>query len=354
MSDAVEFFEDPTPSGEAGVWILQLLAESMHDLLSQHTVPVMLDCAQIGIGIVDLPRILGFFAAYRLRSVGVHPETLAKEREAVLRTIWGDFLGEERIKRLGPKTQGLLKAAAASAQRKLEKGKFEFSWLERCHARARSFLDGLLASRPLAGMHSLPETKVRVVEDPSGRRYCASTQPGHGEIQWAHQNVAHALTQMLLAERVLFHEYLSHVIPRNPALGRSVTEDWLVSLLEDLYFGGEGEPYWLGALWTTLREDLEDYVEKMEAGSTLDPVKSKGIKGVATVASDLLRNAPDPYWRFTEKVVAIPVEEEVEQILADILGYLATVGPEEAEKALTRKYKTVQELHQWLGLGGSR
>jgi hypothetical protein len=75
------------------------------------------------------------------------------------------------------------------------------------------------------------------------------------------------------------------------------------------------------------------------------------MKGVATVASDLLRNAPDPYWRFTEKLVAIPADEEVEQILVDLLAYLAAVGPEEAEKALTRKYKTVQELHQWLGLG---
>lgn len=91
--------------------------------------------------------------------------------------------------------------------------------------------------------------KVRVAEDPAGRMYCPSTQPGRGEIQWAHQNIAHSLANMLLAERVLFHQYLSHVLPRNPVLGRSVTEDWLVALLEDLYRERKGEPYWLGASW---------------------------------------------------------------------------------------------------------
>jgi hypothetical protein len=31
----------------------------------------------------------------------------------------------------------------------------------------------------------------------------------------------------------------------------------------------------LGALWTTLREDLEDYVEKTETGRMLDAVKRR-------------------------------------------------------------------------------
>jgi hypothetical protein len=351
MSATVAFFESPTPGCESGVWILQLLAESMHDTLTQHTVQVMVDCAQIGMGIVDLPRILGFCAAYRLRSVGDAPATLVKDREAALQSVWDDFLHERRIQRLGAKTQSLLNVASTNTQRKLQKGNFDFSWLERSHERARSFLNAFLASRPLAGFNSLPEMKVRVLEDQSGRMYCASTQPGRGEIHWAHQCVAHALSNMLLAERVLFHEYLSHVIPRNRALGRSVTEEWLVALLETLYYGRKGEPYWLGASWTTLREDLEDHVVKIATATFTDPVRSKGIKGVAAAASDLLQNAPAPYWRFTEALLAIPAEEDVEQILLELLGYLATVGPEEAERALTSKYNNINELHESLGLG---
>ncbi|MGC1604885.1 MAG: hypothetical protein WA748_05135, partial [Candidatus Acidiferrum sp.] len=103
MSHTVEFSKDTTPGGEAGVWILQLLAESMHDLLTQHTVQVLVDCAQIDLGIVDLPRILGFFSVYRLRSVGDDPASLVKHREGALKNIWDDFLREERIKRLGAK-----------------------------------------------------------------------------------------------------------------------------------------------------------------------------------------------------------------------------------------------------------
>src|SRR5580704_9849376 len=116
MSATVAFFESPTPGCESGVWILQLLAESLHDTLTQNTVQVMVDCVQIGMGIVDLPRILGFFAAYRLRSVGDAPATLVKDREAALQSVWDDFLREPRIQRLGAKTQSLLKAASTSTQ----------------------------------------------------------------------------------------------------------------------------------------------------------------------------------------------------------------------------------------------
>jgi hypothetical protein len=346
----VDFIGSPTPGLHAGVWLQQLLAESLHGILASNYQQIAVDCARNELGLADLARILGGFAAQRLPPVGDEEKTLVQDREKALKFIWDDFLKENRIQKLSRNTRDLLKSGSAETKQKLQQGKFDFSWLEQAHTGARRFIDEFLKSRALEGMSSVPAVKVFVVEDREGRMFCARTQAERGQILWAHQNVAHALTNMLVAERVLAHEYLSHVLPRNGGLGRAVTEQWLVALLQDLYERRKGEPYWPRAIFRTLRHDLEEHVAGKAANRGLEMIRSLGVRGVESAASDLFENAPERFWRFTDELLTIPVEEDVEQVLLDLMVYFAVAGPDAVEAALTRKYSNIRELHKALAL----
>lgn len=348
----VEFMELPTPGLETGIWILQLIAESLHRVFTKHYKQIAVDCARRELGLADIARILGGFASQRLPTVGNSPETLAGDHERVLKDIWDDFFRENRIRILPSETLHLLREAEAETRKKLSAGKPNFSWLEHAHLQARQFVKHFLKSRTLVMRGPVPFVKVIVVEDLSAQMFCASTQRGRGEIRWAHQNVPHALLNMLVAERVLAHEYLSHLIPLNGMLGRSVSEQWLVALLQDLYRHTSGVPHWPGVVFPALRRDLEEHVVRMEEAKnrTGEVVHSIGILGVETAGSDLMANAPDPYWRFTEMLLMIPAEEDVEGLLAEIMGYFAVAGPDKVELALSRKYNNIKVLHAWLGL----
>jgi hypothetical protein len=157
---------------------------------------------------------------------------------------------------------------------------------------------------------------------------------------------------MLVAERVLSHEYLSHVLPPNTALGRAVTEQWLVALLQDLYERKKKKPFWPGAIFRALRHDLEEHVVGMvkAPNPALEMVRSLGVRGVESAASDLLENAPERFWRFTDELLRVPAEEDVEEALLDLMAYFAVAGPEAVENALTRKYSSIKELHKLLAL----
>ena len=349
----VGFNDRPTPGLESGVWIQQLLAESFYGILSGNDQQIAVDCGRNGLGLADLPRILGGFASQRLPPVGDDEENLVRDREKALKLIWDDFLKENRIQKLHRKTRDLLKAGATETEEKLRRGQFAFSWLEQAHTEAREFIDQFLKSRALDGMPSVPDVKVIVVEDRPARMFCARTQAERGQILWAHQNVPHALTNMLVAERVLAHEYLSHVLPRNAALGGAVTEQWLVALLQALYDGKEGEPFWPGVIFRALRQDLEQHVAGLEKATNpvLEMIRSLGVRGVESVASDLLENAPDRFWPFTDKLLTIPAEEDVQEVLVDLMAYFAVVGPDAVENALTRRYRDIKELHELLALG---
>jgi len=79
-------------------------------------------------------------------------------------------------------------------------------------------------------------------------------------------------------------------------------------------------------------------------------IRSLGVRGVESAASDLFENAPERFWRFTDELLTIPVEEDVEQVLLDLMGYFAVAGPDAVEAALTRKYSSIKELHKTLAL----
>lgn len=351
----VEYSQAPTPGLEAGVWVLQLLAESLHSLFSEHYRQIAVDCARQELGIGDLPRILGGFAAERLPDIGEKPETLHEDSRRELKIIWQNFLREKRIGKLGPKTRKLLEKAAGETQRRLKVEKISFSWLERAHERAREFIDDFLRTNPIGTITSVPEIEVKVVLDATGQMFCASTRREQGEILWAHQNVAHALLNMLLAERVLAHEYLSHILPVNSELGRPVSEQWLVALLQDLYRDKAGEPHWPGTAFRALRQDLVNHVSLIEDAPNphQERVHALGMIGVETAGSDLLLRAPEPYWRFTKAIMTIAADENVEEILGELMGYLGDIGPEGVETAVSRNYKNIRDLHKWLGLGKS-
>src|ERR1043166_8106385 len=101
----VGFDDSPTPGLEAGVRIVQLLAESLHRVFAANYQQIVVSGARIGLGLADLVRILGGFAAQRLPTVGDNPATLVADRKKTLSRIWDDFFNENRIQKLDEETR---------------------------------------------------------------------------------------------------------------------------------------------------------------------------------------------------------------------------------------------------------
>lgn len=69
--------------------------------------------------------------------------------------------------------------------------------------------------------------------DEAGTQFCASSSPLLREIHWTLHPFEHSLFGAMVAPRVLEHEYVSHLIPRNQYLSKGVREVWLVETLEE-------------------------------------------------------------------------------------------------------------------------
>jgi len=319
MKGTVQFSESPTPAFQAGVWILQLIAEALRGVLSSNDKRLAQECANAGLSSIDIPRILGGFAAQRLPSIGSDSKrTIDKQKEEVLESIWDDFLRENRIKKLPRPTLILFEKQAKHTIQTMRHTEFNFAYLERANQDAHAFVVSLLKAHGLQDLLTGGPTNVNVVEDLDLRMYCAGLRPGGGTILWAHQNVPHALTAMVLAERVLAHEYLSHRAPRNSSLGLAVSERWLVALLQNVYLSSATEPYWWNVLWPIFRNDLEDHIARIESAKnpSLEMVRTSGYAGVEAAASSLQDNAPDSYWRFTADILRTSPDDNMETTLS--------------------------------------
>jgi len=178
--------------------------------------------------------------------------------------------------------------------------------------------------------------------------YCAGADRTKGGILWAQRVVPYALNAMVLADRVLVHEYLSHLVPRSSSLGRIVCEQWLVALLLEAFVQKRGEPTWRNYLWPIFRNDFEEYVHAVEKASNpaLNKMRSFGYAGVEITASSLYLNAPEAFWKFTSEILRTDEDEEGRQgsEIMDVILHLTYIGADESMKFLYRKYMNINEL----------
>lgn len=347
MKESVKFVPEAMPAFEAQVWILQLLAEALEQPMNLPR--LVYDCADLELGTFDVLRILGGFAAQRLPTIGSDPKKPSSEQsQAALALVWNDFFNDDRISRFSPAVLAEFKDKERRSLERLAKTPFNFAYLKKANRAAHAFVRALLGTQQLDDLLVAEPAPVSVVEDLLSTMFCAGSDHSSGEIQWAQQMIPHALSAMVLADRILAHEYLSHLVPRNSSLGRIVCEQWLVALLQEAFLQKSGEPTWRNHLWPVFRHDFEEHVHAVEKARNpaLARMRSFGYAGVETTASSLYLNAPEEFWRFTAEILRVDQEEDEQQAsqIKEVILHLTYLVPEESQKLLSSKYKNIHGL----------
>ncbi len=353
MSDTVQFQQAPLPAHESILWVTQLLAQAVQEILA--TNDVVYDLDEVGLSSIDVPRLLGYFAARRLPTIGSSPPKggeggLDNERSESLRYIWNDFLQEDRIRRLPRRLLAFFEQHRDANMTAAMSGPLSFEYLRQANRAAHSFVQALLKQQSLDPLLPNSPADVDIVPDPESKRYCAASDSHSGRIQWALQIVPHALPAMVLIERVFAHEYLSHLVPRNRALGRAVTERWLVALLHETYLADPSQPQWKNILWPEYRKALEDHVAGIENAKNpaLNLVRTAGYAGLEVSAAALYHIAHRVFWKFTHDILTSASNEDANWIDRVLLTF-ANLAPAQSKKILSCKWNNIKELHDEAG-----
>jgi len=300
-----------------------------------------------------VPRILGFFAARRLPAIGSSRGSGAganHERSEALASIWSDFLQEDRIKRSSKSLLALFEQHRDATLKASREGALTFDYLRDANHSAHAFVQTLLKEQGLGRLVPDVPADVDIVPDPETKMYCAASDSQSGRIQWALQIIPHGLSATVLVERVFAHEYLSHLVPRNPNLGRSVLERWLVALLQEAYLMDPSQLNWKNVLWPDYRRALEDHVAGIEnaRNPALNLVRTVGYAGVEEVAMALYNRARRAFWRFTHQILTSTSPGDASKIDRLLLSF-ANLGPAESKKILSRKWSNINQLHDAAG-----
>jgi hypothetical protein len=156
---------------------------------------------------------------------------------------------------------------------------------------------------------------IRISWDQYGVRASASSSRTAREITWTFQHFARALWSALAAEPVLQHEYLSHLVPRNPDLSSRVREGWLMeALMAEIRDGGPD-----GQLDLRLLKYLR---ERLGADPELGDLAAYGSLGLLDTAVFIRIRNPALFWGVTREMLAMEPGAEAARQVDEVLREL--------------------------------
>jgi hypothetical protein len=151
--------------------------------------------------------------------VAAHTEEGIEEVSAI-DGIWEAAFASPKFRNTTGASREILEAIRAQSLAELPKPD-AFSDLVDANATAHRYTKDILKRHGLAGLLVEP-AQVEIFADLKAVHFCAGTSRIANKIRWAYQPVAHALEGIVLADLVLAHEYLSHLVPMNSRLDQSV------------------------------------------------------------------------------------------------------------------------------------
>jgi hypothetical protein len=140
--------------------------------------------------------------------------------------------------------------------------------------------------------------------DEAGTQFCASSSPLLWEIHWTLQPFEHSLFGAMTTPRILEHEYVSHLLPKNQCLSMGVREVFLVDTLEEEHRNDvEESPRNRAAemkLDSWFRTMLEQHFYRAHQASRTD------LRDFEEVAVRLRRRSASDFWKMTAEILRLP------------------------------------------------
>jgi len=261
----------------------------------------------------------------------------ADRREHVI-NIWQSFTSSILISRAPNSVKSAFKKAHEVISTRIGRGLDPLEYLATANERAHTWMLDLLSKRGLKDLLSSQPVAMSVFWDQAGRCPIASSSRLEGEIVWAFQPYAHSLWGALVADHVIAHEYLSHLVPRNLSPWRKVREGWLMELLlsEIRNSSSEERRFDLFALEHLQRRPVEAF-------------DSYALYSVRAVADVFLSHTPDLFWRLTGEILRLDDGEERAQQVEDLIQKLADLRLDELKtEILSRADWSLEGLSSYL------
>jgi hypothetical protein len=240
---------------------------------------------------------------------------------------WDSFAARQRAKKAPQKVQELFATGRKTIEGMLQTGFDPRRYLGEVNERARAAVEALATRIGLPGQPPIELAPITISWKPitiseQGQFIWPST--GGRAIAWVFQYHRSALWAAVLAEIILQHEYLSHLLPQSDSLSETIREGWLMEALQ-VEIRERGE-----------RSDLIvfAYVRDNLNGLPRDQRLAWVAAGIEAVRKDL-------FWNLTRDILAelpghIP-QGRADAVLSFLLGFTDT---DERRKFLEKPHLT--------------
>jgi hypothetical protein len=261
---------------------------------------------------------------------------------------WIQFFNYEDIGKLSQKVLKSLEAAHADSLRFAGEQDTVISDLTTAHQRGHLLVKSMLESNGLRSLFCEPASLV-VSYDHTAMYYCAAASPLEHQIRWVHQPVPHSLHGALFPDLIIAHEYLSHLIPRNPRLDKSIPEVWLIVALiqwmEDHWEPSEDRA-WRRQLWFHLREAIRAHLMKHASlkDTREDQARLEGVSGVYEFALLLYGKSQPSFWKLTGAMLSLGDTKGSEANLLRLLEKMMADGHGWREMLIDGKWQKIEDL----------
>lgn len=276
--------------------------------------------------------------------IAAHIEDGVEEVNAI-DGIWdAAFAGPKFRNTIGP-CRDILEAIRAQSLAELPKPNSFFD-LATANAAAHRFTKETLKKHGLDELLPAEPARVEIFADLTAVHFCAGTSRMAHKIRWAYQQVPHALEGLLLADLILSHEYLSHLVPINSHLDQSVREGWLVSALRETFQSVPSVPRWKRALWVDHRSHLYRHFLKVQESLPGPPsaVLFEGFSALDEQAIRLHAKSTTQFWKFTGAILERPESQEGAKDIAWLLYELVRRATEGIDHLMSRKHMDIDDL----------
>jgi len=286
------------------------------------------------------------------RGVAAAAEALASQT-ANVRTmtdaiaIWSRVLIDLGVARYTPAAVAVLDTITERLQAAVLVEDGGLNRLAATHEAAVLWIRDLGVRRGLVDLEQATIYSIRAHYDPKGNDYCASSSIFANEIGWNLQLVERALYGALILDMLFEHEYLSHMLPRNSYLSKSVREVWLSAVL---YWESKSLPGDLARkkvqqhLWEKFRREL---------GRHFDPkdIEFFGPLEVDNLARVIYSSSPDTFWDITKTILECADTKRNAYLVDALFDHLLSLAPDELRAGLDlapADWVVLQDFHDML------
>jgi len=183
---------------------------------------------------------------------------------------------------------------------------FAENFLHAANLRAAEWISEYIL--PKVGRPTVAPAPLHVSYDQKAERFCASSSRLAGTIGWILQPCKHTFYAALICERVLEHEYLSHLLPGNLKLSKGIREVWLMETLEEEHRNDEyialNRRLALMTIWSWFRIELENHFVR---NSIVDLAIFTGVEDLAT---RIRRRSLPSFWKMTAEIINLSDGED--------------------------------------------